>query len=250
MSIDDTTETEEAKRGRGRPTMAELAEREKALEARAAQLAEREKLLELQAAEANMEMLERELASRQEQVAAGRLSARTGTLRSDDVTQPARGRRYRGGTDMPNKFHIEKEDIPVGTSYQWNNHTIFGQEQHSYSAFMQMQGWEPVHSSRHPHLCPAGYDGPIIVDGQILMERPAELTNEALGEELDKARGEVRMKEEQLYGPAPGIANQAPRQRDNGTNDFIKVKKGFEAGEPARANYQYETPGQGGMVVE
>ncbi len=246
-------ETDEQKRSRGRPTIAELEARKAELNAREEDIRRRELEVELAAAEANLGLRELEVERRSDAVAAGRLSARTGTVRSEELTEPVRGRRYKGGQDMPNKYHIPPEQIPEGMSYQWNSHSVFGQVQHSTNAFMGMQGWEPVMSTRHPHLCPPGYDGPIIIDGQMLVERPADFTNEALQEELDKARGEVRMKEEQLYGPAPGIANQAPRQRDNGTNEFVKVKKQFERPEaelPRGANYSYETPGQGGPIIE
>lgn len=238
----------EERRGRGRPTIAEIEAKRAELERREADIADREAAVELAAAEANLAMREAELVSRETQVAAARSgTVRTGTVRSAELTAPVRGRRYKGGMDMPDRFFIPPSDIPLGISYQWNNHTVFGQEQHSYSSFMGMQGWEPVHSSRHPHLCPTGYDGPIIVDGQILVERPAEWTNEALQEELDKARGEVRMKEEQLYGTPAGTM---PRARANGTNEFVSVKKDVEPGAPVPRNYQYESPGQGGVVIE
>jgi hypothetical protein len=238
----------EPSRGRGRPTLAELDARKAEIEAREAELAQREAELELQAAEANLAQREIDLERRGLALAAaGRTTARTGSIRSEDVTETVRGRRYKGGADMPNKFHIPKEQIPVGASYQWNNHSVFGQEQHSYSAFMAMQGWEPVPASRHPHLVPAGYDGPIIIDGQILVERPIELTNEALQEDYDKARGEVRLKEEQLYGTPQG---QLPRARANGSNEFNQVSKRVEAPEAELPrSYQYENTG-GGAVIE
>jgi hypothetical protein len=220
-------------RGRGRPSLAELKEREDRLKAREAEIAEREAEIELAAAEANLAMREAELMRREQQVvAAGRAPARSGSVRSEDITQPVRGRRYKGA-EMPDKFHIPTEDIPEGISYQWNNHTIFGQEQRHYSAFMEMQGWVPVPASRHPHLMPknANPSDPIIIDGQILMERPQELTD-------------VRAKEEQLYGTPQGTL---PRARENGSNDFIAVRKGVEPGTPVPRNYQYETA-QGGVI--
>ncbi len=240
-------------RGRGRPTIAEINERKAALDAREADLAAREAEAELAAAEANLAMREAQLLARQQQaqqpVAAGRLSARTGTIRSDDITEPVRGRRFKGGMDMPDRFHIPPQDIPLGISYQWNNHTVFGQEDRAYSSFMEMQGWQPVPASRHPHLVPkdAPPNSPIIIAGQILMERPQELTDEALAEELAKARGEVRMKEEQLFGTPAGTL---PRARANGTSEFNQVSRRVERPEAElpRGNYQYE--GANGSVIE
>jgi len=230
--------SEEAKRGKGRPTIAELTAREQAVADREKTIDE--KFAELAAAQANLEQLLAQVHG------AGRSTpVRAATARTEDVTEPVRGRRYKGG-EMPNKFHIPPEDIPGGISYQWNNHTVFGQENASYSAYMQMQGWVPVPASRHPHLMPVGYEGPIIVDGQILMERPAELTREALQEELDKARGEVRMKEEQLYGPQP--EGQFQRARANGSNEFNQINRTVERGTPSPGNYQYEAAT--GPVIE
>jgi hypothetical protein len=231
---------EEASRGKGRPTIAELTAREQAISDREKTIDE--KMAELEAAQANLQAL-------LEQVnGAGRSApVRAAPLRSGTITEPVRGRRYKGG-EMPNEFHIPAEDIPDGISYQWNNHTVFGQENPSYSSHMQMQGWVPVPASRHPHLVPAGYDlnGSIIVKGQILVERPMELTQEALQEELDKARGEVRMKEEQLYGPQP--EGQFQRARANGTNEFNQINREVVRGGPSPANYQYEAAT--GPVIE
>jgi hypothetical protein len=205
------------------------------------ELAEREKLAALALAEANLALRTLDVERAEQQaaaLAAGRSGGiRSGDIRSETVTQPLRQRRYKGG-DMPNEFDVPMDQIPAGMSYQWNVHTIFGQENHSMNAHMQMQGWEPVHSSRHPHLCPKDYDGPIIVKGQILMERPMELTQEALQEDYDRARGEVRMKEEQLYGARP----------DTPVGKQLGIKKEFEhpTAELPR-NYQYEG---GGPVIE
>lgn len=249
MALDDAGV---AKRSVGRPSNAQLDARQAELDAREAALAERQRELELAAAEQNMLMREAEMKAAEERIAAARSGTiRSQTLRSESIREeeirtPMRTRKFKGA-DMPNKFEVAKSDIPAGMSYQWNNHSIFGQEQHAYSAFMAQQGWEPVPASRHPHLMPPGYEGPIIVDGQVLMERPTELTIEALQEELDRARGEVRLKEEQL-GAAP--QGTMPRARANGTSEFIQVSKEIEPGTPTQPNYQYEVLGAGGAVIE
>lgn len=231
---------DEATRSRGRPTIAELAAREQALTDKEKTLDE--KIAELTAAQENLQRLLEQVNG-----AARSTPIRAENIRSGTLTEPVRGRRYKGG-EMPNEFHIPREDIPPGMSYQWNNHTVFGQENPSYSAHMEMQGWVPVPARRHPHLMPTNYDGngPIIVKGQILVERPQELTQEALQEELDKARGEVRMKEEQLYGPAP--EGQFQRAREDGTNEFNRINREVVRGTPSPGNYQYE--GASGPVIE
>lgn len=247
LALDDA-----GKRPVGRPSNAALDARQAELDAREAALADRQRELELMAAEQNMAMREAELKAAEESI----IAARSGTIRSqplrsegirdEEIRTPMRTRKFKGA-EMPNKFDVAREDIPRGMSYQWNNHSIFGQEQHAYSAFMAQQGWEPVPASRHPHLMPPGYTGPVIVDGQILMERPTELTLEALQEDLDRARGEVRLKEEQL-GAAP--QGTMPRARANGSNEFNQITKEVEIGSPTKPNYQYEVPGAGGAVIE
>lgn len=243
----------ETKRNRGRPTIAEIEAREQAVKEQEEALALRERELELEVAERNADMRARDLeraeaAARQPPpapVAAARSGgARTGDIRTETVTEPLRRRRYHGG-EVPNEFHIPEDQIPDGISYQWNNYQVFGQNNPSYDAHMQMQGWVPVDASRHPHLMPAGHKGPIIVKGQILMERPVELTREALQEDYDRAIGEVRAKEEQLYGAPPGTM---PRQRANGTAEFNSIKREIEPGTPIKPKYQYEDAA--GPVVE
>lgn len=237
------------KRGRGRPTNAELDARRQALADREAALAEREREVELRIAEENLAQRERDLEAAEVKAAARPGSAREGNARTEPLTAPVRSRRY-SASDMPNEFHIPDDQIPEGASYQWNNHTVFGQSNPSYDSFMQMQSWEPVPAKRHPHLMPPNTDpgAPIIVKGQILVERPRELTQEALTEEYHKAVGEVRRKEEQLYGPAPD--GQFQRARANGdTAGMVQVQKAIEPGAPVKPNYQYGD-GPAGPVVE
>lgn len=226
----DEPETET--RPRGRPTLAEIKEREDALAAKEAEIAEREREVELKAAEVNLAMREAEV-TKAEAVAPARSGGlRNEPMRSETVTEPLRRRRYHAG-EIPNEFHIPPEQIPPGTSYQWNNLTVFGQNNPSYDSHMLMQGWRPVDAARHPHLMPEGHKGPVVVKGQILMERPIELTLEAQQEDLDRARGEVRRKEDQLYGERP----------DTEGGHRLGIKKSIEQGAPVQRNYQYEPAG-------
>lgn len=230
-------------RSRGRPSLAEMEAREKALADKEAELALREREADLKAAEANAALREVDVI-RTEQAIAASSPARSGTIRNEtarsaNVTEPLRRRRYHGG-EMPTEFHIPEEQIPLNTSYQWNNDTVFGQTNPSYSSHAQMQGWRAVDASRHPHLMPEGYTGPIKVKGQILMERPMELTLEARQEDYERAIGEVQRKEEQLYGAPAGTL---PRARANGSQDFIQVNREVVPGAPTKTNYQYDNAG-------
>ena len=107
---------------------------------------------------------------------------------------PIRKRKFRGDS------HIDKYNVPVpeGWSYEWKRATVAGQPDPSYDVFVRAQGWEPVDVSRHPDLMPNGHTGAILMDGLILMERPIELTREAMAEDKARAKAAVRIKEEQL----------------------------------------------------
>jgi len=246
----DGEEPEQQRRGRGRPSNAELEAREKALKDREEEIALREREAELHLAEANAALREIDLNKAEQKIADTRVAAaRTAQMRGDGirsatVTEPARGRRYRGA-EMPNEFHIPEEDVPDGMSYQWNNYTVFGMQNPQYDSYMAMQGWTPVPADRHPHLVPVGHKGHIVVKGQILMERPVEYTREALQEEYEKAVGEVRAKEQQMYGTPAG---QLPRARDNGTAEFNRVKKDFEPGVPVAPSYDYGAAATGPVI--
>lgn len=121
-----------------------------------------------------------------------------------------------------NPFDIPLDEIPEGSSYEWKRFSVTGQSaDHDpfYLAGMRRQGWEPVDPRRHPNWVPPGYDKPTIIrDGQILMERPIELTNEARQEQKQLARQQMREAQERL-GLAP---------KDTMTRDFDGVRPRLE----------------------
>jgi hypothetical protein len=61
--------------------------------------------------------------------------------------------------------------------------------------------------------------------GQILMERPAEITQEVRANELRKARAQVRHKEQQLNSAEQG---QFGRSKSDGTS-LVKINKSYES---------------------
>jgi hypothetical protein len=127
--------------------------------------------------------------------------------------------------DGVDKFYINPAIIPDGWSYEWKTHTVLGKENPGYQVSLAHRGWEAVPRSRHPELMPENYDGETILrEGQILMERPLEITEEAKAIELRKARAQVRGKEEQL-GMAP------PGQFDRANKDapLVNIKKSYES---------------------
>lgn len=131
-------------------------------------------------------------------------AARTDTRDAgrEAVHAPARRRRKKS-TINEDIFYIPLDEIPEGSSYEWKRWTVHGQEDPFYIASMREQGWEPVDPKRHPNWVPPGYNQPFIIKGgQILMERPIELTEEARAEQRQLSRRQIREAEQRL-GMAP-----------------------------------------------
>jgi hypothetical protein len=122
--------------------------------------------------------------------------------------------RKRSNTSDP--FHIDQREIPDGWSYQWIAKSVLGNSSAdviSTTSFFE-NGWRPVPASRHPgQFMPAGYTGNIERDGQMLVERPLQLTQEAREEEIATAKNLIRTQNEQFM---PRLPNARAGQR--GTN--------------------------------
>jgi hypothetical protein len=143
----------------------------------------------------------------------------TADLREDALREPehapARVRTRKKNIAVEDEFYIPTEEIPDGLDYNWKRFSVNGQEDPYYLARMRSQGWEPVPPSRHPTWVPPGYNAPhIIKGGQILMDRPMELSNEAKAENEQLARRQVREAEQRL-GKTP---------KDTMTRDFPGVE--------------------------
>lgn len=130
--------------------------------------------------------------------------------------EPVRVRtRRKKNTQVEDEFYVPVEEIPDGLDYNWKRWTVNGKEDPFYIAKMREQGWEPVPPSRHPNWVPPGFNEPYIIkSGMILMDRPIELTNEAVAENKQLARQQVREAEQRL-GKTP---------KDTMTRDFPGVE--------------------------
>lgn len=123
------------------------------------------------------------------------------------------------GAVADDQYHIDPSEIPEGSSYEWKRLSCHGEEYPYYIAQMRKQGWEPVDPRRHPNWFPPGFNEPHIVKGgQLLMERPIELTQEALMERRHLARRQLVEAEERL--------GKAPRElssRDLGNDEKVRA---------------------------
>lgn len=126
------------------------------------------------------------------------------------------------GTD---DFYIAPSDIPNGWSYEWKRKTIMGQEDPAYQVALARAGWDAVPAARHPSYMPdTGNYATIERKGMVLMERPAEISEEARSREDRKARSQVRQKEEQLTASKSGEFD-----RNNKGEGLTKIRKSYES---------------------
>lgn len=112
------------------------------------------------------------------------------------------------------RFFYDKSQQPEKTSYEWKRVTYLGKEDRRHQIGLTENHWRPVPASRHPELSDAGGDKAIIVDGLMLMERPAYLTEEAHQEDTQNAfkqHGDQMKRLEQDIGLGSGM-KQTPTQ--------------------------------------
>lgn len=126
---------------------------------------------------------------------------------------PQRTRRRKTTTTHDDPFYIPVDEIPEGLSYEWKRWSVAGQHDPFYVAGLREQGWEPVPPKRHPNWVPPGYNEPhIIKGGQILMDRPIELTEEARKEQRMLAKQQQREAEQRLgMSPRDTLERVAPK---------------------------------------
>ena len=124
-------------------------------------------------------------------------------------------------------FYVDPNMIPEGWTYEWKRHLLLGAEDPSYNVALARAGWEPVPLNRdasHRAMMPMNWAGGYIErKGQILMERPTEIVEEAKAIERRKARDQVRAKEAQLAGTPDGtLTRDHPQAKP-------QIKKGWAA---------------------
>ncbi len=103
-----------------------------------------------------------------------------------------------------NRFDIDLERKPEGMSYQWIATTILGKDNREGLIAMQQNGWTPVPNYRHPELSgvtdekdPA-YNKPLERGGQMLHERPQEITDEVHDMEYRDAQEQMETQLERV----------------------------------------------------
>lgn len=132
-------------------------------------------------------------------------------------------------------LYIPREMIPDGTDLQWVALEINGQPFPQERVQYEQNGWRAVHANQFDgrfdgRFMPRGYQGEIVVGGQVLMERPLELTLEARAEERRAALTARGVQEQRLIaGQLDGVTldTQHPTARAN-----TRLTRTVEAGIP------------------
>lgn len=142
--------------------------------------------------------------------------------RSESTNQKRLYRQRR--TDDP--MYINPNWIPDDMSWEWKRETVVGQPDESHQINLRENHWKAVDATRLPQMVSAGATGPIRRMGQVLMERPKYLTDEARQEDLDIANNNVRDRESSL-GATP--AGQFTRNHPSVHNKAMRLNKTREA---------------------
>jgi hypothetical protein len=156
--------------------------------------------------------------------------------RETEVTAAPVRQRVRKTAD---RYYVDPSIIPDGWIYQWKRHSTLGQEDPGYMAELAQVGFTPVPAERHPGVfLPVGYTGSIIIGGQMLMERPVELEQEAQNENRMAARAQVRGSREQ-FGLTPRASGFEGPDTHQSARRNSGVKVGREAVDAPAVKYDY-----------
>ncbi len=166
----------------------------------------------------------------------------------DPVRQPTRSGRAvvvgRNGHVLTRKrtstgdiFDIPAELIPPGWEYQWCAVSVIGNKDVllDQNLMMAENGWRPVPAERYPgRFMPEGQKGNIVRGGQMLMERPKELCDEARSDDIRAAKQLISDRNESLK--LSGVKNSLPdgfemksnRYRGTGGDVRLTIDRGLD----------------------
>lgn len=136
-------------------------------------------------------------------------SVRRAEERAAEIMDNLDGNDYFG-----DELHISPDLAPEGWEYQLKRVTVADKEDRHHQLGLLRLGWTPVPSDRderHRALMPGGHQGPIVIKGLMLMEKPKILCDRARVNEQRDARDQLRNAEDKLREAPP---NTAPREHD------------------------------------
>jgi len=146
---------------------------------------------------------------------------REASIRSEEIKR--RMREEESNYEFHDDFHIDQRLIPEGWDYNWKRKVTAGMSDPAYEVELAQSGWEPVESSRHPHMMPGGHVGPVERRGMILMERPKEISDMGKQRELVNAREAVAARERAL-GMTPSGTLERDRNRTTLNKQYVPME--------------------------
>lgn len=154
-------------------------------------------------------------------------------------------------TGVGDIFHVPAELIPAGWTFQWASISVYGNTEvlMDQNLHFAENGWRPVPSERYPgRFMPVGHKGPIIRGGQMLMERPEQLTKEAKAEDEANARQQMRDRDQSLLGGKANVRGAMPsgfemggKYRGTGGDLRMSIDRGLDIPAPS---HQLADPGE------
>ena len=143
-------------------------------------------------------------------------------------------------------FDIPKELWEPGWELQWCAVSVVGNTEIllDQNLMFAENGWRPVPAERWPgRFMPQGHKGPIIRGSQMLMERPAQLCQEARSEMVSKARRQMNDRDQSLMGGKANLRGAAQslgvplsgRQRGVGADLRMSIDPGLDVPTPSYA---------------
>lgn len=130
-----------------------------------------------------------------------RAPIRDNALRSSAPTSGPR--LYRRRPDS-SPFNLDRRIIPEGYDYEWKCESIYGRPERVHMNELRENHWVPVPAARHPDMAEPGDSCIRLPSGEILMERPKYLSEEAHIEQIMEGLAPLQKQEEVLFGTRPG----------------------------------------------
>ena len=170
---------------------------------------------------------------------------RTATARGGRVTVQGRNGEVltRKRTSTGDIFDVQLELIPAGWEYQWCAISVIGNTEvlMDQNLMMAENGWRAVPSDRYPgRFMPEGHKGNIVRGGQMLMERPKSLCDEARLEDRQYAIQQMRDRDQSLMGRKANLRQTIPdgfemggKYRGTGGDVRISVDKALDIPMPS-----------------
>lgn len=125
--------------------------------------------------------------------------------------------RQREVDDIVSPFHIDGHRIPPGVTLEWKRYTTLGERNQSYENKMLEQGWRPVPTRLFPDFMPQGTppDDAVVRDGNMLMARRQELTEQARMQERRAAQQQIHTSEARMREtPGDTMPRDAPATKN------------------------------------